>query len=273
MNLSELFSLLIIVLYALGTLLIIAGTVLRKDQLKKLSNWSAVAGFALHSGMLLFAMMGSDYDLSKGYYIQFLSWSLLFIYFFLWWRMRLSFLGLTASPLAMLLFIGSFTLTTVQGKLPEEWTGMFFGLHIGTLFLSFGLLAMAFGAGLIFIRLERKIKTKEQLTEFDKDMPALATFDRVNHVAVMAGFPLYTIGMASGFIWARLAWGRLLSADPKEIVSIFVWFVFAWLFHQRLAAGWRGRKAAKAVIWLFAISVFSLIGINVFMPTHHSFIQ
>lgn len=150
---------------------------------------------------------------------------------------------------------------------------MFFGLHIGTLFLSFGLLAMAFGAGVIFLRLERKIKSKEPLNNFDKDMPALATFDRVNHVAVMAGFPLYTIGMASGFVWARLAWGRLLSADPKEIVSIFVWFVFAWLFHQRLAQGWRGRKAAKAVIWLFAISVFSLIGINVFMPTHHSFIQ
>lgn len=273
MNLSELFSLLIIVLYAFGTLTVIAGTVARKDILKKISNWCAISGFGLHTTMLLVAIIGSNFDLSKGYYIQFLSWSLLFIYFFMWWRMRFSFLSLTASPLAMLLFIGSFSLTSVQGKLPTEWTGMFFGLHIGTLFLSFGLLAMAFGAGIIFIRLEHKIKSKEPLTNFDKDMPALASFDRVNHIAVLAGFPLYTVGMASGFIWARLAWGRLLSADPKEIVSIFIWFVFAWLFHQRLALGVRGRKAATAVIWLFAISVFSLIGINAFMPTHHSFIQ
>ncbi len=273
MNLHELFSLLIILMYGLGTVAVIAGTVLRKDRLKKLSNGFAVAGFGLHTAILLIEMVGSDFDLSKGYYIQFLSWSLLVIYFYMWWRMRYSFLGLTASPLAMLLFIGSFSLTGVQGTLPTEWTGMFFGLHIGTLFLSFGLLAMAFGAGLLFMRLDRKIKTKEPLSNFDKDMPALSTFDRVNHIAVMAGFPLYTIGMASGFIWARLAWGRLLSADPKEIVSIFVWFMFAWLFHQRLALGRRGRKAALAVIWLFAISVFSLVGINVFMPTHHSFIQ
>ncbi len=273
MTLPELLSLLIIILYATGTLTVIAGTVTRNTNLKRVSNWCAASGFALHTAMLLFAMLGSHFDLSKGYYIQFLSWSLLVIYFYMWWRMRISFLGLTAAPLAMLLFIGSFSLTNVHGKLPTEWTGMFFGLHIGTLFLSFGLLAMAFGAGLIFMRLERKIKTKAPLNEFDKDMPALATFDKVNHVAVMAGFPLYTVGMASGFIWARLAWGRLLSADPKEIVSILVWFVFAWLFHQRLAMGWRGRKAALAVIWLFAISVFSLIGINVFMPTHHSFIQ
>ncbi len=273
MSSSELLSLLIIVLYVSGTLTIIAGTAIRRGSLKKVSNICTVAGFALHTIMLLAALAGSRFDLSKSYYIQFLSWSLLVIYFYMWWRMRFSFLNLTAAPLALLLFIGSFSLTDVHGKLPTEWTGMFFGLHIGSLFLSFGLLAMAFGAGLLFLRLERKIKTKAPLSSFDKDMPALASFDEVNHIAVMAGFPLYTIGMASGFAWARLAWGKTLSGDPKELVSVLVWFLFAWLFHQRLTLGRRGRKAAIMVIVLFTISLFSLLGINVFLPTHHSFIQ
>lgn len=270
----ELFSLLVIILYGMGTLAIVGGMALRKEHLKHQANWLAVAGFALHSVVLMLSLAGHSWEeLSKGYYVQFLSWSMLVIYFFLWWRMRLVFLAITASPLALLLFIGSFTLTGVQGKLPPQLAGWFFGLHIGTLFLSFGLLAMASFSGLIFLRLDKKIKSKKILTHFDKEMPALAVFDKVNHLAVIAGFPLYTIGLASGFVWARLAWGKIISGDPKEIVSILIWFLFAWLFHQRLVLGWRGRKAAKAVVWLFAFSVFSLVGINFFMPTHHSFIQ
>lgn len=274
MSSIELTSICIILLYGLGTLAIVVGMAAHKPVLKTASNWLAIAGFVLHTAVLLILLYNTGWAaLSKGYYLQFLSWSMLLIYFFMWWRLRFSFLSLTASPLALLLFIKSYMVQGVQGKLPESLAGLFFGLHIGTLFLSFGLLAMAFGAGIIFTRLEKKIKTKEPLNDFDKEMPALASFDKVNHIAVTAGFPLYTLGIASGFVWAGLAWGKVISGDPKEIISIVVWFMFAWLFHQRLALGWRGRKAATAVIWLFAVSVFSLVGINFFMPTHHSFIQ
>lgn len=274
MSTLELVSIAIIVLYGFGTLFIVAGITGRKETLKRLSNYCAIAGFTLHTIVLHGSLMTLGWEkLPTGYFIQFLSWSLLVIYFFMWWRLRLTFLALTAAPLAFLLFIGSFTLEGVKGTLPPSLVAPFFGLHIGTLFLSFGLLTMAFVSGLLFLRMDRKIKRKERLSTFEKDLPALSTFDKVNHLAVVAGFPLYTIGMASGFVWARLAWGRLISGDPKEIISILVWFIFAWLFHQRLIRGWRGRKAAKAIVWLFAISVFSLVGVNLFMPTHHSFIQ
>jgi ABC-type transport system involved in cytochrome c biogenesis permease subunit len=50
-----------------------------------------------------------------------------------------------------------------------------------------------------------------------------------------------------------------------------VWFLYALLFHQRVMLGWRGRKTAVLLIWVFAISVVSLVGINFLAPSHHSF--
>ena len=272
MSSFELFSILIVTLYCLGALTVFAGSITKSAKFKKLSNALTITGFGFHTILLGYAMAQNGWALHSGYYISMLSWSLLLIYFFMWWRFKLSFLSLTASPLALVLFIGSFHAKNAM-HLPKAWSGAFFGLHIGTLFLSFGLLAMAFGAGILFTRLERKIKSKEPLNDFEKEMPALSTFDKVNQLAVVAGFPLYTVGLVTGFIWARIEWGRVLSGDPKEIVSLGVWFVYAWLFHQRLVMGWRGRKAAHAAIWIFSICMFSLIGINIFTSTHHSFLQ
>ncbi|MEZ0575366.1 cytochrome C assembly family protein [Halodesulfovibrio aestuarii] len=272
MSSFELFSILVVSLYCLGALAVFTGSIVKSTKLKQLSNAVTIAGFGLHTVLLGYAMALAGWALPSGYYISMLSWSLLLIYFFMWWRFKLSFLSLTASPLALVLFIGSFHAKGMS-QIPKAWSAAFFGLHIGTLFFSFGLLAMAFGAGILFIRLEKKIKSKEPLSDFEKELPALNTFDKVNQLAVVAGFPLYTVGLVTGFIWARVEWGRILSGDPKEIVSLGVWFVYAWLFHQRLVMGWRGRKAAGAAIWIFSICMFSLIGINIFTTTHHSFLQ
>ncbi|MEG6506925.1 cytochrome C assembly family protein [Nitratidesulfovibrio sp. 1201_IL3209] len=272
MSSLELLSIAIIMLYVLGTVCIAVGLLARRDRLKRLSHWLTLAGFALHTVMLGLSMQGQTWQiLEKAYYFRMLSWSLLLIYFFVWWRLRLEFLGLTASPVALVFYVSSFMLADVQSKLPPAMSGLFFGLHIGTLFLSFSLMTMACGAGVLFLYMDRKLKHKTRLSGFDRDLPALSAFDKVNHLAVMAGFPLFTLGMVSGFVWARIAWGKVLSWDPKEIISLVVWCMFAVLFHQRLALGWRGRKTAVMAIWIFAVCVFSLLGVNFLMTTHHSF--
>jgi ABC-type uncharacterized transport system permease subunit len=43
--------------------------------------------------------------------------------------------------------------------------------------------------------------------------------------------------------------------------------LFAYLFHQRVAYGWRGRKPAVMTIAVFLLTVLSMLGINFLVPT------
>jgi len=259
--------------YFLGATLYLLGIVAAKPGLRRLGSLSTVAGFVLHTAdlLVLLGLKGGTALLSGEFYVSLLAWSLLVIFLFLWWRLRLEMLGLLAAPLALFLFLSSQAVTASRMPLPKLLGGLFFGLHIGALFLAIALLAMACGAGAGYLFLERKIKTKTKVAGFAKTLPSLSTCDAVNRWAVAAGFPLYTVGLLSGFIWADFTWHRIFSFDPKEITAIAIWLLFAFLFHQRMFLGWRGRKTARLAIWVFSLSLVSMLGINFFMPTHHSF--
>ncbi|MBI9111387.1 inner membrane protein YpjD [Maridesulfovibrio ferrireducens] len=273
MTLFEFFQYVIIALYLMGMTFFIAGTLKNNQVMGKLGNLCAIGGFALHSLDLLLAVTLYKSTVLTGgfFYFSLLGWSFILVYFALWWKVRNTFFALTASPLALLLFIASLAAQSLKVTLPAHLAGLFIGLHIGTIFVSIALMAMAAGAGVAFIYLNNKIKTKANLTSLGKEMPSLNTFDRVNHWAIMIGFPLYTLGLAAGFLWARGTFTKMFSWDPKEIVTLLVWFLFAFLFHQRTVVGWRGRKPAILVIIVFVITMISLWGINFFIPTHHSF--
>jgi ABC-type transport system involved in cytochrome c biogenesis permease subunit len=273
MSALNILFLLVLAGYFTGATLHLLGVVAGKPGLRRTGSFLTVAGFVLHTADLALTL-GSERGaalLSGEFYFSLLAWSLLLICLFLWWRLRLGMLGVLAAPLALFLFLSSQAVTAARMPLPQALSGLFFGLHIGALFLAISLLAMACGAGAAYLYLERKIKTKEKLRGFSKSLPALSTCDTVNRWAVTAGFPLYTVGLLSGFIWAKLTWNKIFSYDPKEITAIGVWLFFAFLFHQRVFLGWRGRKTARMAIWIFGLTLVSLLIINFFMPTHHSF--
>lgn len=270
MALSDLLPMLVIALYFLGTVLFVVGSALRHELLKKIALGFATLGFALHSVDLAQLLTVADpaQALTTGRFLFcLLGWGILVFFLLLWWRLKLKFLAVVAMPLALMFYVASNATVGVNTKLPSMLTGLFFFLHVGTLFCSMALLAMAFGAGLAFLHLEKRIKTKAGLKTFQKDMPSLDTFDRVNHFVSLCGFPLYTLGLASGYVWAWLSARRVFSLDPKEVVALVVLILYANLFHQRLALGRRGRKPAVMVIVVFLLSVVSMIGINFLVPT------
>ncbi len=273
MTLFKLFDLSIVLLYFTGTAVYLAGFMSGGTKAKKTAVCLALMGFVLHTidlGIKLY--LPSSQALSQNYfYFSFLAWVFLLVYWAIWWRLRLGFLALTAAPLALVLFVSSLAVSQVKMDIPGSLSWLWFCLHIGSLFLSMGLLAMASGAGIAYIFLERKIKTKSKLGGFSREMPSLNAFDLVNKLAVFWGFPLFTLGLLSGFIWAAVAWDKIFSWDPKEIVTLGTWLIFAYLFHQRLALGWQGKKPAKLAIFLFVVSVVSLVGVNYLLPSHHTF--
>lgn len=260
MGLFEFLHIIIIALYALGTVLFLTGVSNDNDRLKRISVWLAVVGFTMNTIDLALILLSDMAALNAGdFYFNILAWCVMGVYFFLWWRLRLEFLAITALPLALLLFISSMALGGIKVVMPPELTLLFFGLHIGSLILTLGVMIMAFGAGLAFIHYNRKLKTKAGLASMGKDVPSLDKFDTVNRWAVALGFPLYTLGLFSSLVWYWLAPDKAFTWDIMKIGSLAVWFLFAFLFHQRVVLGWRGRKPAVLTIWVFAGMCISLI--------------
>lgn len=268
MDIEKLLSLSVIGIYSLGVLGIVLGTLSMRHVLKTAANRLTLAGFALHTLLLIlvFFQRESLTDLSAGYFMQLLAWCLILLYLAAWRWLRFPFLGLTTAPLALLLTILSMRLSKIQNLLPDHLSALFFGLHIWALYLSIGLLAMAFGAGALFVYTEGKLKKKAPLAGFTRDMPSLSTYDKVNYAAVLVGFPLYTLGLMSGFIWAPMA--RQVVENPKVLLSLFIWILYAILFYQRMAMRYRGRKTAVMAMAIFIICVLSF-GID-YTISHHS---
>ena len=118
---------------------------------------------------------------------------------------------------------------------------------------------------------ESAIKHKTPLDGFRKDLPALGALDKVNAMATLVGFPCYTLGVLCGLLWARISWGSFMSGDFKEWISFVILALYALLFHQRQALGWRGRKPAILALVIFAASLFSMFVVNTVLSTQHGF--
>lgn len=260
MGLFESLHIFIIVLYALGTILFLTGLTTANEKLKRVAVWLAVIGFFFNTVDLVLVFGNDIAALSAGkLYFNILAWCVLAVYFLLWWRLRLEFLAITALPLALLLFVASMALGGIRVIMPPELTALFFGLHIGSLILTMGVLMMAFGAAVAFIYYNKKLKSKEGLSSIGKDVPSLDKFDTVNRWAVVIGFPLFTLGLFSTFFWYLITPDKHFTWDIMKIGSLAVWFLYAFLFHQRVVLGWRGRKPAILAIWVFAGMCVSLI--------------
>jgi ABC-type transport system involved in cytochrome c biogenesis permease subunit len=95
--------------------------------------------------------------------------------------------------------------------------------------------------------------------------------DTISYYSLIYGFPFLTVGMITGSIYAQFALGTYWQWDPKEVWSLITWLFYAALLHERLAAGWRGRRAAIMSIICFGILLFTFVGVSMLYSGYHSF--
>ncbi|MCK5837091.1 MAG: cytochrome c biogenesis protein CcsA, partial [Desulfobacula sp.] len=146
--------------------------------------------------------------------------------------------------------------------------GFWFYAHILLVFTGEASLALASGAGILYLLQEKGIKTKSP-GFFFKRLPSLDLLDNVGYACLTTGFALLTIGLVAGFIYAKAIWGRFWSWDPKEVFSVGTWVVYAALLHLRLYSGWRGRKSAIMTLIGFFVILFTFLGVNLLLGGHH----
>jgi cytochrome c-type biogenesis protein CcsB len=97
------------------------------------------------------------------------------------------------------------------------------------------------------------------------------TLDNVSYRMIGLGFPLLTIGIIAGAVWANEAWGAPWSWDPKETWALITWLVFAAYLHARITKGWQGRRPAILAASGFVVVWVCYLGVNLLGKGLHSY--
>ncbi|MGP1375890.1 MAG: c-type cytochrome biogenesis protein CcsB [Almyronema sp.] len=97
------------------------------------------------------------------------------------------------------------------------------------------------------------------------------TLDNISYRVIGLGFPLLTIGIIAGAVWANEAWGSYWSWDPKETWALITWLVFAAYLHARITKGWQGRRPAILAASGFVVVWICYLGVNILGKGLHSY--
>jgi ABC-type uncharacterized transport system permease subunit len=138
--------------------------------------------------------------------------------------------------------------------------------HIVLIFTGYAALLLSFGASLLYLLQERRLKAKNpsSLISF---LPALEVIDQIGYRSLLLGFPFMTLGLITGSIVALTTYGRVDFLDPKILLSVLMWAVYMIMVFTRWNSGWRGRRAAFLATFAF-VAALAAWAANYFSAIH-----
>ncbi|MGQ9571062.1 MAG: c-type cytochrome biogenesis protein CcsB [Thermodesulfovibrionales bacterium] len=230
-------------------------------------------GFAFHTVDIIYRYIVAGYIPITNFHesTSFFSWSIILIFFLLQLRYKIKILSSFVMPVVLILMISSSMLSREIRPLSPVLQSYWLLIHTVIAFLGNAAFALAFGVGTMYLVQEHYVKSKNLGGLFAR-LPSLQTLDELNYRLITIGFPLLTLAILTGSLWAESTWGSFWRWDPREVWSLVTWFIYAIVLHARLIAGWRGKRAAILSIAGFLTILIAFFGIKLFHKGLHVFL-
>lgn len=87
-------------------------------------------------------------------------------------------------------------------------------------------------------------------------------YDDVAYRCIQIGFPLLTIGIITGGLWANHAWGTYWSWDPKESMALVTWLSYAAYIHLRIHRELTSEKLSLVTVAGMLLTLLTYLGFN-----------
>jgi len=230
---------------------------------------------------------------------MFLAWGITALSIGIEWQSQVTLIRSLSSPLA--LFICGFASLSLPDNmqspsplvpaLKSNWLMM----HVTVMMLSYASLIVGSLLGIFFLVLAwdkkgslvlqgNSLGTRFQpspiamsanvsISNSNKRLGLLESIDNLSYRAISFGFPLLTIGIIAGAVWANEAWGSYWSWDPKETWALITWLVFASYLHARITKTWQGEKPALIAAVGFVVVWICYLGVNFLGKGLHTYGQ
>ena len=207
--------------------------------------------------------------------LVFLSWSFTTIHIVLEKTSNSKTIGVVISPISLFTnAFATFTLPSEMQKasslvpaLQSNWLMM----HVTIMMLSYAALITGSLFAFCFLILTFFENKKKENTILSFSSQMSVNLDNLSYRTLGLGFPLLTIGILSGAVWANEAWGEYWSWDPKETWAFITWLVYAIYLHTRITKGWEGTKPALIASMGFVVIWICYLGVNLLSKGLHSY--
>ena len=271
----------------------------------KLGFWGITTANIFLSLLLGWRWFESGYFPLSNLYesLMFFTWGITLLTVVLEYLTSLTFLGSIVSPV-LLFVVGFATLSLPDGMqkaaplvpaLKSNWLMM----HVSIMMISYSTLVVGSLLSIVFLILTKgkpvlltgssigsiNIETLSNENtnssniysmSYEKDflgkrINLLQSLDNLSYRIIGLGFPMLTIGIISGAVWANEAWGSYWSWDPKETWALITWMVFAAYLHTRITKSWSGKGPAILASIGFIVVWICYLGVNFLGKGLHSY--
>ena len=254
--------------YAAGLLYALVALTRTSEILSKVALHASYLGMVFHFVSLTEAVVQSGQLASASVHNaeSLLAFLIMVVFMFAYLVYKTTTPGIVVFPLVFLL-----TFVAATGQQPLVFTSDvvkkgWLAVHILMIFTGYAALVLSFGASLLYLLQERRLKAKKasSLISF---LPALEVIDQIGYRSLLLGFPFMTLGLITGSMLAMSAYGRLDFLDPLFLLSVLMWAVYMVMVFTRWNSGWRGRRAAVLATFAMVAAVVAWAA-NYFSTIH-----
>ena len=222
--------------------------------------WAMGAAGVAHAGFTVALALPEGVTLLQNLHSTLAVGSLLMVIIYLatMRRHRLTVLGTFITPITLFMLVGA-GIESRAARVPHEIRSALLPFHIIVNTLGIVAFALASAVAIAYMIQEQRLRRRELSGVFQR-LPPLDVLDSLGFRLTTVGFPLFTIGMLTGSLWAVRTGRGHVQFSPGQGLAVLSWLFFATVLLFRSAAGWRGRRAALGTVLGFLCAMAALVG-------------
>jgi cytochrome c-type biogenesis protein CcsB len=176
--------------------------------------------------------------------------------------------------LALVLILGfaGMVLYTKAEPLVPALNSYWLKIHVTAAATASGLFLVAFVPAALYLVRDGYERGKRRYPyTIGRRLPAADQLERLSFRLHAFAFPIWTLAIICGAIWAESAWGRYWGWDPKEVWSFISWVAYAAYLHARATPSVKKRVATWFAVLAWGTMLVNLYVINFVAVGLHSY--